>query len=242
MTDDFPTDLNRRAATLLLAGGALALIAAKAPVKPDAPRWSAKLSTTAIGAHVFGNPAAKVQLIEYYSYTCGHCSEFARLSAVPMKALYLDKGLLTFEYRNLVRDPLDMTAALLVRCGGPAAFYANHQAIFAAQTGWLAKAAKMPEAKAKAWYEGSFAERSQRIALDTGLQALMRARGYSVAQINAALDDGVALAEMTAMTNLGQNSHRVTGTPSFLINGKLLAEVHDWAPLKTRLDQAIRAA
>ena len=30
------------------------------------------------GAHRIGNPEAKVQLVEFISYTCPHCAEFAR--------------------------------------------------------------------------------------------------------------------------------------------------------------------
>jgi hypothetical protein len=41
-----------------------------------------------------------------------------RQGRLPLKTQYIDRGLVLFEYRNLVRDPVDMTAALLARCGG----------------------------------------------------------------------------------------------------------------------------
>ena len=128
--------LSRRTAIGALSIAALSLVAA-APAAP-APAWSSKISTSAIGAYIVGNPAAKVRLVEYFSYTCSHCGEFARDGDVPLKTQYIDKGLVVFEYRNLVRDPVDLTAALLARCGGAKTFAANHHAIFMAQPVWLA--------------------------------------------------------------------------------------------------------
>nr|WP_194954399.1 thioredoxin domain-containing protein [Sphingopyxis solisilvae] len=234
--DDSPLD--RRTAVLALSGAALTLIAAT-PAKPAL--WSSTVSTSSIGAHVVGNPAAKVRLVEYFSYTCGVCAEFAKLGAPPLKTQYIDRGLVLFEYRNLVRDPVDMTAALLARCGGPAAFARNHQAIFAAFDTWMAKVKAVTDAQATSWYEGSTGQRARKIATDTGLGALMRARGYTQAQLDAALDSEVAQAELTGMTNIARGADRVTATPTFFVNGRN-AEVTAWPALKSKLDQALKAA
>jgi len=230
--------LDRRTAVLALSGAALTLIAA-VPAKPAL--WSRTVSTSPIGAYIVGNPAAKLRLVEYFSYTCHVCADFAKAGTLPLKTGYIDRGLVLFEYRNLVRDPVDMTAALLARCGGASAFAGNHQAIFAAFPTLIAKVQKASDAQKKSWFEGTVAERSRRIAADTGLAALMRARGYTAAQLDAALDSEVAQAELTAMTNIGHGADRVTGTPSFFINGRR-AEVVAWSALKSKLDLALKAA
>ncbi len=227
---------DRRTAVLALSGAALTLIGA-APAKPAG--WSSTVTTSSIGAVVVGNPAAKVRLVEYFSYTCHVCADFAKLGAAPLKAQYVDRGLVLFEYRNLVRDPVDMTAALLARCGGPAAFARNHDAIFAAFPTWTAKIQTATDAQKTSWFEGTTGERGRKIAADTGLAALMRARGYTQAQLDAALDSEVAQAELTGMTNIARGADRVRGTPSFFVNGRN-AEVTAWPALKTRLDQAIK--
>ena len=136
--------LDRRTAVLALSGAALGLIAA-APAKAAA--WSQTVSTTPIGAFLAGNPAAKVRLVEYFSYTCHICADFAKAGTLPLKTQYIDRGLVLFEYRNLVRDPVDMTAALLARVGGAKAFAGNHQAIFAAFPATIAKVQKATEAQ-----------------------------------------------------------------------------------------------
>src|SRR3546814_16131314 len=83
--------------------------------------------------------------------------------------LYIDRGLVLFEYRNLVRDPVDMTAALLARAGGAKAFVGNHQAIFAAFPAMIAKVQKATEAHKKCWFEGTTAERARKIDGKSGV-------------------------------------------------------------------------
>lgn len=229
----------RRAAVAALAASAFALLVAATPATPT--RWSANVSISSVGAHVVGNPKAKVKLVEYFSYTCSHCAEFAKLGSAPLKTQYIDKGLVLFEYRNLVRDPVDMTAALLARCGTVGAFAGNHDAIFAAQPVWLAKVVKATDAQKASWFQGDTGARARKIAADTGLTALMQKRGYTIAQVNACLDSEVAQAELTGMTNIGLSADHVLGTPTFFLNGRD-AEVTVWSALKTKLDAALKGS
>lgn len=226
--------------TMLAALAAVPLIAATKP--KAAPRLSAKVSETGIGAYVAGNPDAKLRLVQYFSFTCGACGAFAAAADAPLKTGYIDRGLVAFEYRNLVRDPLDLTAALLARVGGPLAFPGHYRAIMAGQPQWLAGATKLPREVQETWYEGSLSERAARIARDSGLAALMRARGVTAAQIDAGLTSEVAQAAVTATTNLARGADRIHSTPGFLLQGKQLEHVHDWAGVKSRLDQALRPA
>ena len=228
--------LDRRTAMLALSGAALTLVAAT-----PAPAWSSTVTTSPIGAFLVGNPAAKIRLVEYFSYTCHVCADFAKAGSLPLKTQYVDRGLVLFEYRNLVRDPVDMTAALLARCGAPKAFPGNHQAIFNAFPAVIAKIQKASDAQKTNWFEGTPGQRARKIAADTGLTALMRARGYTQAQIDAALDSEVAQAELTGMTNIGLNADRVEGTPSFFVNGRN-AGVTAWPALKSKLDLALKAS
>ena len=230
--------LDRRTAVLALSGAALTLVAA-APAKTTA--WSRTVATSPIGAYIVGNPAARLRLVEYFSYTCHVCADFAKAGSLPLKTGYIDRGLVLFEYRNLVRDPVDMTAALLARVGGASAFAGNHQAIFAAFPAFIAKVQNASDAQKTSWFEGTVAQRARRIAADTGLAALMRARGHSEAQLDAALDSEIAQADLTGMTNIGRAADRITGTPSFFINGQR-ADVVAWPALKSKLDAALKPA
>lgn len=233
------TALSRRIAIGTLSAAALTLLTAATPAKPAPARLSATVAANEIGAFVMGSATAKVRLIEYFSYTCSHCAAFEKAAAVPLKSLYVDKGLVVVEYRNLIRDPLDMTAALLARCGGASAFPANHHAIMLAQPTWLGKVIKMTEAQMAPWYQGTTTERAERIAADSGLTALMRTRGYSPAAIKTCLASEVAAAEITGMTNIGQNADHVRATPTFFVNGRVV-DGSDWPKVKSRLDLAVK--
>lgn len=226
--------LGRRTAIAALSGTAMLLLTAAAP-------WTSSVSRTSIGAHLIGNPAAKVRLVEYFSYTCGACGHFAKSSSAPLNTQFINSGKALVEYRNLVRDPVDMTAALLARCGRADAFYGNHQAIFAAQTSWMSKVQKASEAQQKSWYEGDAAARAKRIAVDSGLFGLMRARGYSAAALDACLASEVSLAELTAMTNIGRTADQVRSTPSFFVNGSRVESI-EWTAVKSALDAALKGA
>lgn len=93
MPRHIPSLSTRRLAIGTLAGVALTALVAAAPAKPAAERWSATISTSPIGALLVGKPGAKVKLVEYFSYTCSHCADFAKQSAVLLKTLYIDTGL-----------------------------------------------------------------------------------------------------------------------------------------------------
>src|SRR3546814_13936798 len=90
-----------------------------------------------------------------------------------------------------------MPAAMLARGGGAKAFAANHQAIFAAQPIWLGKAAKMSKEQQAAWYQGSLADRTRRIAADVGMDPPTCCRGYRSAAVRACLASSVAEAQLS---------------------------------------------
>lgn len=217
-----------------LALGALALVSA-------APNWIASVRIQPNGAFVMGKPAAPARLVEYLSYTCGHCAHFTGESSAPLKAGYVAKGLVTVEVRNAVRDRYDFTAALLARCGGPTKFFGNSEAIFAAQANWLEKASAFETSDAERLSKLPKDEALKAIAKGIGLDTLMRARGFSPAQINACLVDGVAQNQIAAMSKEAWTVRKINGTPSFLINGSAFEGPGTWNAVETGLKAALAA-
>jgi hypothetical protein len=53
-----------------------------------------------------------------------------------IKNQFVATGKVSFEIRNLVRDPMDLTAAMLARCGGKGRFFGNHRHLMATQAQW----------------------------------------------------------------------------------------------------------
>jgi protein-disulfide isomerase len=220
------TRLSILAATALLALGAA----------PPVPRgnWLATVAVTASGSHTLGNPAAPVKLVEYLSYTCPHCAHFQQDSEAPMKLAFIQPGKVQVEVRHFVRDPIDMTVAMLTNCGDPSRFFANHNLFLQSQERWLKLADTASPAQKARWTSGDHAARMRAIAGDFGFYAMMEARGYRRTDVDRCLaDEGMArrIAEQTAKAG----DDGVTGTPSFLINGVRLAGTHDWRTLSTQL-------
>jgi protein-disulfide isomerase len=75
----------------------------------------------AAGDHefVFGDPKAKVTVIEYLSLTCPHCAHFQTTEFPAIKKKYIDTGKIRFVLRDFPLDSLAMAAALIVRCVAP---------------------------------------------------------------------------------------------------------------------------
>ena len=93
-----------------------------------------------------GNPTAGVKLIEYGSYTCSHCATFDQEGAQPLIDKYVKTGRVSFEFRNFLRDGLDMSMSLIARCAGPERFFPLSDAMFKDQRQFFERAqAATPE-------------------------------------------------------------------------------------------------
>jgi protein-disulfide isomerase len=196
--------------------------------------WNAQVVVSPSGSHVIGNPAAGTKLTEYVSYTCPHCAEFDRQASDPLRLIYVTSGKLSLEIRTLVRDPIDLTVAMLANCGPPAKFLANHTTFLRQQPQWLARAGSIGPAAQARWSSGNGLSRRRAIADDLGFYQTMQSRGYDRPATDRCLADD-AVARRLAAGNEEAERLGVTGTPSFLINGELLAGTHDWQTLQAQL-------
>jgi protein-disulfide isomerase len=197
------------------------------------------VTMTPKGAYVLGSTAAKVRLVEYVSYTCPHCAHFIEEAAAPLKADYVATGQISVELRNLVRDPFDMTAALLARCGSAAKFFGNSEAIFARQAVWVADAQLLAAKQGAALKKMTAIQQLGFIANNTDLGAIMKGRGYTQPQINACLANKVAQNQLVLMTREATTVIKVPFTPYFLINGRASGSSGSWATLEPALKSAI---
>ncbi|WP_052134354.1 DsbA family protein [Sphingomonas sp. 37zxx] len=207
---------------LALLFGALLTGSSQAQSQRD---WRTAIRQTTDGAYVIGNPAAKVKLVEYLSYTCPHCAAFVAESKPELLDGMVRRGSVSVELRHAVRDGLDLSAAMLVRCTGPANFVASHNAVFAGQDAMLAKAQAYRPAP-------NTPEATQLLGLAdaTGLTALVRPRLKTQPQACLA-----ATADRTKLIAMAEAAFaKIQGTPSFEVNGTLVPG-NDWASLKPRL-------
>ena len=219
-----------------LIAAALLPIAAHAAPKHPAPKpaaWGGRVALSPIGGHVLGNPAAAHKVVEYMSYTCPHCAHFEAESAAPLRAGPIAGGRYSFEVRHLLRDGIDVTMAMLANCATPAQFFALHAKLLAAQPQWSAIAQKLPEERTKAWAEGSMGEQFDKVATDLQFYPIAASAGVPQAQAKACLANKALFERLVGQTKEAQKIG-VNGTPSFVLDGKLL-DAHDWAGLAPSL-------
>jgi protein-disulfide isomerase len=210
---------------LVSLAAAVALVSA-APVK-----WAEMISLGTGGSHVYGNAQAKVRLVEYISYTCPHCAEYVADSAEPMKASALiAEGKIAVEVRNLVRDRMDLAAAVMARCGGPAKFRSNTEAIMAAQPQWVPVAFAYDAKNGRALAKTPPNIAIKQVVHAVGLDTVMRSRGFTNAQIDACAVNPAAINSVIAMTKTAGKIVRYT--PFFTINGTEAVSVTRWEQLE----------
>jgi len=209
-----------------------ALSVAATPARKAAPssaaqaNWAGQIVTTANGSHRFGNPDAPVKLVEYVSYTCPHCAHFHKESDAVLRLTVVPKGQVSVTVTNLLRNPIDLTVAMLTNCGDPKRFFVRHGAFFGSQEAWMGKLETFSRDQQQRWYQGEMIDRMRAIASDFGFYAKMESWSIGRAQVDACFASKPMLdklkAQQTEVESLGLHS-----TPSFTLNGELL-DAHDW--------------
>lgn len=202
--------------------------------------WSKVANRKPDGAFIAGNPDAKVKLVEFLSLTCPHCAVFEGEAIAPLTAKYIRTGLVSYEVRHALRDVFDLSASLIVRCDGPAGFFAAAPALYAAQDKWMARAMEWSKTAPDA--KGVPQEKLlQMVAQGAGFDQFFAARGQPAAKTNACLVDAKERDVLVAMANDAWHRPSFPGTPAFLINGVLQKDLATWADLDQRLGSALKA-
>ncbi len=214
--------------------GAAFALAAPVILAAAPSNWLQTFTLSAEGGHIIGNPAASTKVVEYASYTCSHCAHFEVNDAPLLKSNYVTKGKTSFEIRNLVRDPVDLTVALLARCGGKGRFFGNHRHFMATQSQWMAKAQSISSATQALLDKENYAGFMVEAYREMGLSTFAKQRGITDPQALACLKDPIALQKVLAMTDKAVGPLKIEGTPAFLVNGKVV-HAHELAELRAHL-------
>jgi protein-disulfide isomerase len=204
--------------------------------------WSTIVNPTPDGGFLMGNPQAKVQLIEIGSLTCPHCREFDEKGVPPLVQNYVKTGKVGYEFRNYVRDPFDLTAALIARCNGAKSFFPLARALYSDQPTWLGNIQKLPQSQVEGLQNLPPNRQFLEIAQLAALPQWAAARGVPQAKTAQCLTDEKAVNQLVQMnTDTTTQYPDFQGTPSFVINGKFFPIANGtpvWEQLKAGLDKA----
>ena len=204
---------------------------------PAGQKWSETVAKTDAGGIVMGNPDAPLKLVEYMSITCSHCKDFGEQAFAPLRDNYIESGKVSFEIRNFVRDPLDLSAAILSRCGGEGPFFPLTEQALGYQETMFEKAQGMGEATYSSILQSDPKVRFVRLAEQLGLIAFFQQRGISEDQAKACLADTAAAEKLMNDTQKASEEFNIEGTPTFLLNGQKV-EGTNWAMVETKLKEA----
>ena len=215
-------------------------VQAKAVQPPKGGDWTQLVTATAAGGFQMGNPNATVKLIEFGSMTCPHCREFDEKGVGTLISKYVKSGRVAYEFRNYVRDPYDLAGALITRCNGARSFFPLTRAMYKDQLNWVTRLQNVAPAQAQALSNLPPSRQFVEIATLAGFQQWAAMRGVPSAKANACLGNEAEVNRLVQM-----NSDTTTqfpdfqGTPTFVINGKMLKDTATWDKLEPQLRKAV---
>ncbi len=202
---------------------------------PDGTEWGETVTVSDADGYILGNPDAPLKLVEYASHTCGACASFAATGKPGLKE-YIDTGVVSFEQRNLVRDPIDLAIATLVRCGDEA----NMQIL--SDQAWENLEETFASVQQNAdTYEAAgdlpIDQRFIQIAQAAGLVDFFAARGLSADQQRQCLSDTDTIERIANNSAEQADELGINATPTFLLNDRKL-DVNGWDALEPVLQRA----
>jgi len=179
----------------------------------------AAAAAVAADDRVLGNPRAKVTVFEYASVTCPHCARWNAEVWPAFKAKYVDTGKVRFVLRELPTEPAAVASAgfMVARCAPPAKYFDVVDALFHTQHMVFAN-------QAGAWM----------------VQAGARG-GMTRDQVRACATDQAGLDALNARVARSEKEHpQVGSTPTFVINGTVLAGEQSLAELDAVIQPLLR--
>jgi protein-disulfide isomerase len=163
-----------------------------------------------------GDPSG-IPVIEYGSLTCPHCATFSREVFPELKKDYIDTGKVRFIFREFSRNPLDVAAFVLARCIGDDKAFAAIELLFSQQDKW------------------AFVDKPLE-----PLIAAMRPAGLTRDQAMACLQDKPKADAIVAIVKRATDEIKMTGTPTFVIDGKVFGGELSMDQLRAILDPLIK--
>jgi len=150
-----------------------------------------------------GDPNAKVKMVEYASASCVHCAAFAIDVFPAFKAKYIDTGKVHYTLKEFLTPPAEVAAAgfLVARCAGEDKYFTVLDSVFRNQQ--------------EMFTSGDFRG---------GLLKVAQSAGMTEEQFNKCVADEEALKALNARVDRAVKQDKITGTPTFFVNGKKIAE------------------
>ena len=153
--------------------------------------------------HTFGNPKAKVTVIEYASPTCPVCANFMINLYPKLKSGYIDTGKIFYVYRTFLRGPDDAVAEKLARCMPKDKYMSFNDSLFRNQQRWD--------------YEFGIPSPD---GVHAALVQLAGEAGMSAADADRCIASSTDEDAISKVGEDGVTKYAVNATPTFVVNGQ----------------------
>jgi protein-disulfide isomerase len=166
-------------------------------------RKSSATMAPELGEMVLGEEDAPVTVIEYFSLTCHHCMLFHQEVFHRVEETYIDTGKIRFVARDFPLNDPALRAAMVARCLGRERYFDFIAGLFGNFDHWTGADDPI-----------------RALALLAAQSEGMSREDFDACIANTELETAVLTSYLTGMTE-----YEVSGTPTFIINGKKFEEV-----------------
>jgi protein-disulfide isomerase len=162
-----------------------------------------------------GSKQAPVTLIEYGSLTCDHCVRFHRKVFPIILKNYINEGLVRFIFRDFPTSDTALRGATAARCAGKN-YYNMLDKLFKSTAIW-----------------------TQSNDLDEALTHEAQTMRMETAPFLSCLKNPENMQNIIDRREEAKTQHNITGTPTFVINEKIVRGIRNVREMSQLLDQAI---
>ena len=164
-----------------------------------------------------GNINAKIKLIVYESLTCSHCADFHKEIYPKLKKDFIDKGLISIEFRNFPLDLAAFNASKVAHCKNDGKSEILH---------FLFE-------KQKEWVRGETIE-----DLNKNLKKLINEKDFGI-DFDRCISDTVVEDHVLNDRINAVKKYDIQATPTLIINDKKFDNPQNYKKLKKTLEKLI---
>ena len=164
-----------------------------------------------------GNINAKIKLIVYESLTCSHCADFHKVIYPELKKDFIDKGLISIEFRNFPLDVAALNASKVAHCKNDGKSEILH---------FLFE-------KQKEWVRGETIE-----DLNKNLKKLINEKDFGI-DFDKCINDTVVEDHVLNDRINAVKKYDIQATPTLIINDKKFDNPQNYKKLKKTLEKLI---
>ena len=164
-----------------------------------------------------GNVDAKVKLVVFESLTCSHCGDFHRDIYPKLKTDFIDKNLISIEYRNFPLDIAAFNAAKIAHCRNDGKSEILHH-LYNNQSSWV---------------RGSTIE-----DLNKNLKRVVQESGFKLDFDKCIADSKIEDFILEDRID-GAKNYKIEATPTLIINNEKFENPKNYKKLKKYIEKLI---